>query len=305
MSADVTVEQHGAHVAVVCLHRPPNNYFDTALIEDVAAAYEELDRSGWCRAVVLASEGRHFCAGLDFAGNAGQDIAALYAAALRLFAAPLPVVAAVQGAAIGGGCGLALSADFRVATAQSRFSANFARLGFHHGFALTVTLPAVVGRQAAADLLLTGRRVGGEEALALGLCDRLADDDDLLAQAIAYAAELAASGPLAVRAIRATLRARPGGGGPAGHGARVRRADPAARHGRLRRRRARRGGATRPVLPRGVGVRGPAAHELNTSFTWDDTRARSAPSRRSRPASTTNSASSCWRTRSTATRWRR
>ncbi len=158
--ADVTVEQHGEHVAVVCLHRPPNNYFDTALIREVAAAYEALEGSGWCRAIVLASEGRHFCAGLDFAANAGQDIGALYREALRLFAAPLPVVAAVQGAAIGGGCGLALSADFRVATAESRFSANFARLGFHHGFALTVTLPAAVGRQAAADLLLTGRRVG-------------------------------------------------------------------------------------------------------------------------------------------------
>ena len=202
----VTVERHGAHVGVVCLHRPPNNYFDTGLVEDVATAYEELDGSGWCRAVVLASEGRHFCAGLDFVGNAGQDIAALYRAALRLFAAPLPVVAAVQGAAIGGGCGLALSADFRVATPQSRFSANFARLGFHHGFALSVTLPAVVGRQAAADLLYTGRRVGGEEALALGLCDRLAAAGDLLAHAVGYADELAASGPLAVRSIRATLR---------------------------------------------------------------------------------------------------
>ena len=203
---DVTVEQHGAYVGVVTLQRPPNNYFDTGLIEDIAAAYEALDGSGWCRAIVLASKGRHFCAGLDFAGNAGQDIAALYRAALRLFAAPLPVVAAVQGAAIGGGCGLALAADFRVATAKSRFSANFARLGFHHGFALTVTLPAAVGRQAAADLLLTGRRVGGEQALALGLCDRLVDEDDLLAQAAAYADELAAAGPLAVRSIRATLR---------------------------------------------------------------------------------------------------
>ena len=135
-ASDVTVEQHGAHVGVVCLHRPPNNYFDTALVEAVAAAYEELDASGWCRAVVLASEGRHFCAGLDFAGNAGQDIAALYfAPPCDSSAAPLPVVAAVQGAAIGGGCGLALSADFRVATPQTRFSANFARLGFHHGFA--------------------------------------------------------------------------------------------------------------------------------------------------------------------------
>jgi enoyl-CoA hydratase/carnithine racemase len=116
------------------------------------------------------------------------------------------VVAAVQGAAIGGGCGLALSADFRVASAQSRFSANFSRLGFHHGFALTVTLPAVVGAQAAADLLLTGRRVGGEEALRLGLCDRLATEGEVRIGAVDYANELAAAGPLAVRAIRATLR---------------------------------------------------------------------------------------------------
>lgn len=203
---DVTVERQGAHVAVVCLHRSPNNYFDTALIDAVAKAYDELNGSGWCRAIVLASEGRHFCAGLDFAANAGQDIAGLYRAALRLFAAPLPVVAAVQGAAIGGGCGLALSADFRVATPRTRFSANFSRLGFHHGFALSVTLPAVVGRQAATDLLLTGRRVSGEEALVLGLCDRLVDEGDLRAQALAYAGELAAAGPLAVRSIRATLR---------------------------------------------------------------------------------------------------
>jgi enoyl-CoA hydratase/carnithine racemase len=114
----------------------------------------------------------------------------------------------VQGAAIGGGCGLALSADFRVATPGSRFSANFARLGFHHGFALTVTLPATVGRQAAADLLLTGRRVGGADALGLGLCDRLAGDGEgaLMGEALDYAGEIAASGPLAVRSIRATLR---------------------------------------------------------------------------------------------------
>jgi enoyl-CoA hydratase/carnithine racemase len=208
VSDSVYVEQHGEHVGVVRLHRPPNNYFDTALLHEVADAYEELDRTRWCRAIVLGADGKHFCAGLDFDQNAGQDIAELYRQALRLFAAPLPVVAAVQGAAIGGGLGLALSADFRVATAGSRFSANFSRLGFHHGFALTVTLPAVVGRQAAADLLLTGRRIGGEEAFALGLCDRLAGDaeGDLMTDALAYAGELAGSGPLAVRAIRATLR---------------------------------------------------------------------------------------------------
>src|SRR3984957_10401224 len=205
-SSDVTIERQGEHVAVVCMHRPPNNYFDTALVAAVASAYEELDTARWCRAIVLATEGKHSCAGLDFAGNAGQDIAALYAQARRLFAAPLPVVAAVQGAAIGGGCGLALSADFRVAAPSSRFSANFARLGFHHGFALSVTLPRVVGEQAAADLLFTGRRIGGAAAHELGLCDLLCDEAELLDRATQRANEIAGSGPLAVRAIRATLR---------------------------------------------------------------------------------------------------
>ncbi len=160
------------------------------------------------RAIVLSSEGRHFCAGLDFATSSTADIPSLYGAALRLFTAPLPVVAAVQGAAIGGGCGLALSADFRVAAHEARFCTNFARIGFHHGFALSATLPAAVGQQAAADLLLTGRRVPGDEALVMGLCDRLVAGDELIAAAISYATELAEGAPLAVRAIRATLRRR-------------------------------------------------------------------------------------------------
>jgi enoyl-CoA hydratase/carnithine racemase len=204
--SDVTVEETGHGVAVVCMHRPPNNFFDTGVLHELATAYEEMAAGRTCRAIVLAAEGKHFCAGLDFAANADQDIAALYRNALRLFAAPLPVVAAVQGGAIGGGCGLALSADFRLATAGSRFSTNFSQLGFHHGFALTVTLPAVVGRQAAADLLFTGRRVAGAEALELGLCDRLVSEDELLDAAIAFAGAIASSGPLAVRSIRATLR---------------------------------------------------------------------------------------------------
>ena len=218
--SDVTVEREGEHVAVVCLHRPPNNYFDTALVAAVASAYEELDAAGWCRAIVLAAEGKHFCAGLDFAGNAGQDIAELYDQARRLFAAPLPVVAAVQGAAIGGGCGLALSADFRVAAPSSRFSANFARLGFHHGFALSVTLPAAIGRQAAADLLLTGRRVGGEEALALGLCDRLAPEgeSELRGAAAGLRRPAGRLGPARHPGHPGHPAPGPGGGGPGRHG---------------------------------------------------------------------------------------
>src|SRR5262249_15777036 len=109
-------------------------------------------------------------------------------------------------AAVGGGLGLALSADFRVASPETRFWANFARLGFHHGFAITLTLPALVGQQAARELLYTARRVRGEEAQTLGLCDRLVPPEQIRAEAHALAAEIAASAPLAVRSIRQTLR---------------------------------------------------------------------------------------------------
>ena len=204
--SDVSVELADDFVATVELHRPPNNFFDVALISAIADAYEEL-QAGPCRAIVLCSEGRHFCAGADLTSGTERTVGELYGQALRLFEAELPVVAAVTGAAIGGGLGLALSADFRVASAESRCAANFSRLGFHHGFGLTVTLPDAVGQQAASSLLYTGRRIGGAEALAIGLCDRLADTtDDVLAEARAMAVELASAAPLSVRAIRATLR---------------------------------------------------------------------------------------------------
>jgi 2-(1,2-epoxy-1,2-dihydrophenyl)acetyl-CoA isomerase len=206
--SDVTVTIDDEHVATVEIHRPPANYFDAALIRELGDAYEALDADPGARTIVLCSEGKHFCAGANFgaAASPADEPRLLYREALRLFAAATPVVAAVQGAAVGGGLGLALSADFRVASPGSRLSANFARLGFHHGFALSVTLPALAGQQTALDLLLTGRRVPGEEARSLGLCDRLVDDAEIRTDAHALAAELAQSAPLAVRSIRATLR---------------------------------------------------------------------------------------------------
>jgi enoyl-CoA hydratase/carnithine racemase len=205
-SGDVAVSVGDDFVATVEIQRPPNNFFDVALVSALADAYEALARSGDCRAIVLCSAGKHFCAGADFSGASEQGGAALYRQAARVFAAPLPVVAAVQGAAVGGGLGLACSADFRVASPEARFAANFAQLGFHHGFALSVTLPHIVGPQHALDLLYTGRRIGGEEAAGIGLCDRLVDGNALRAEAHGLAAAIATSAPLAVRSIRATMR---------------------------------------------------------------------------------------------------
>ena len=205
MSEEISIRPASDHVALVEFSRPPHNYFDAALIEAIADAYEQLDSEGSCRAIVLCSEGKNFCAGANFAGPNPAE-GPLYEHAVRLFAGALPVVAAIQGAAVGGGLGVALSADFRVASRGSRFSANFARLGIHHGFGVTVTLPLVVGHQRAIELLYTGVRLPGEQAHAIGLCDRLVASDRLREDAIAFAEEIAVSSPLAVRAIRQTMR---------------------------------------------------------------------------------------------------
>jgi enoyl-CoA hydratase/carnithine racemase len=209
VSPELTVALGDDHVATLEFNRPPSNYFSVGLISQIADACDELAADGRCRAIVLCSAGRVFCAGADFGGAhavGAPDGTHLYDHAVRLFRQPLPVIAAVQGAAIGGGLGLAMAADFRVAVPEARFAANFALLGIHHGFALTVTLPAAIGQQAAMDLLYTGRRVGGEEAHALGLADRLATPGQAREQAHALAAQIAASAPLAIRSIRATMR---------------------------------------------------------------------------------------------------
>jgi 2-(1,2-epoxy-1,2-dihydrophenyl)acetyl-CoA isomerase len=205
MSNEVSIRSASDHVSLVEINRPPHNYFDAALIRQIADAYQELEDGGSCRAIVLCSEGKNFCAGANFHGTnpAGDD---LYEQAARLFSGSLPVVAAVQGAAVGGGLGVALSTDFRVASPDSRFSANFARLGIHHGFGITVTLPLVVGHQRAIEMLYTGVRLRGEDAHRIGLCDRLVASERLRDEAVALADEIATSSPLAVRAIRRTMR---------------------------------------------------------------------------------------------------
>src|SRR5438309_4066677 len=132
---DASVRQDG-HVALIEIHRPPHNYFDARLIQDLAEVFEAMDSDLDCRALVLASEGKSFCAGANFnatAAGVGDEVASttshLYQNAIRLFACAKPIVVAIQGAAIGGGLGLALVADFRVVLPDARFGANFVKLG--------------------------------------------------------------------------------------------------------------------------------------------------------------------------------
>ena len=207
--------QFTGHVAVLEMQRPPFNFFDAALIGSIADALEYLDGVDECRAVVLAAQGKAFSAGANFQAASGQALFddgsaqaadSLYRNAVRLFRTRKPVVAAIQGAAIGGGMGLALAADFRVVCEHSRFSANFVKLGVHAGFGISYVLPRIVGRQNASLILYTGRRVGPDEALAMGLADVLTGSEQLRDAAIALASEIAEGAPLAVESTRATLR---------------------------------------------------------------------------------------------------
>ncbi|MBL4802119.1 MAG: enoyl-CoA hydratase/isomerase family protein [Emcibacter sp.] len=200
----ITSRKEGA-VAVIEFSRPPLNFFSVGLLREIVDAFEEADQQDDIRAIVLSSAGKNFCAGADLAGES-SDPFELYEQAERLFSIRKPSIVAIQGAAIGGGLGLAVAADFRVVTPKSKLSANFVKLGMHPGFALTHTLPRLLGPQTASLLLLTGRRVSGEEALRIGLADAVADPENLLASAISLAAEIAENAPLAVESTRAALR---------------------------------------------------------------------------------------------------
>ncbi|MFJ4289034.1 enoyl-CoA hydratase/isomerase family protein [Cupriavidus sp. NPDC089707] len=208
--ADAVRVSRRGDVAQVTLCRPPHNHIDIDAVTALAEALEALDRDDQCRAVVLAAEGKSFCAGADLAARepgVKRDPSPFYRQAMRLFRTAKPIVAAVHGAAIGAGVGLALVADFRVTCPEARFSVNFNRLGFHPGFGLSLTLPRLIGEQRAAQLFYTGRRIDGETAVHVGLADELADAGQVVARAWALAEEIAASAPLAVESTRATLRA--------------------------------------------------------------------------------------------------
>lgn len=201
------------HVAILTFARPPHNFADLALIEAIGAAFTAADDDPEVRAIVLQSDGRIFCAGADLARDnpVSEDRPAgtrnpFYVAAARLFAVQTPVVAAIQGSAVGAGLGLALVADFRVAAPEARFVANFVALGFHPGFGISAVLERVIGRQRALLMNLTARRIKAEQAAEWGLVDLLVPADRLRAEALALAHEIAAGAPLAVRSTRATMR---------------------------------------------------------------------------------------------------
>ena len=220
MAEGLRTEVHG-NVGVVIMDRPPHNFLNFRQIHDIADALEEMQNDMSIRCAVLAADGRSFCAGADFAGDGvgggddevvgGDATLALYQGSGRLFDVTLPIVGAIQGPAVGGGLGLAMVPDIRITCPDARFSANFASLGIHQGFGMSVTLPQLLGPSRAAQVLYSAKRYKGEEAVAIGLADECVPSEQVRERALEVATEIAANAPLALRAIKSTLRLGLGG----------------------------------------------------------------------------------------------
>jgi enoyl-CoA hydratase/carnithine racemase len=203
-------------IATITLNRPENR---NSMTPDLMGAFREsvaraaADRS--LRVVLLTGRGTSFCAGADFRSASPPEprdewpdyerLYRTYEPFLEVFDLPMPTVAAMNGHAVGGGFGLALVCDLRIANREARYGANFARLGFHSGMAVSHLLPRIVGVPTAADLLFTGRLVSGAKAAAIGLVHEAVAPEEVLEVARQKAREVAACAPETVRLLKQSL----------------------------------------------------------------------------------------------------
>lgn len=206
---DISYVEHG-HVGVLTLNRPRVH---NALRHQSYAELTELIRTTTARALVITGSGRSFCSGDDvreiMGGGEGPAVTLapkLTEAADALLYTDIPIIAAVNGSALGWGVELALMADIRVAGRSARFGALQVKRGLCSDVAGLGILAQAVGRERAAELLLTGEVIDAERAERIGLVGRVIDDDQLLPAALALAERIAANPPLAVAAIKRGLR---------------------------------------------------------------------------------------------------
>ncbi|MER7197719.1 enoyl-CoA hydratase [Streptomyces sp. CB01635] len=199
-------------VGTIRLDRPPMNALDIATQDRIKELAEEASRRDDVRAVVVRGSDKAFAAGADIKEMQAMDHAAMIVRSRALqdsFTAvariPKPVVAAVTGYALGGGCELALCADFRIAADNAKLGQPEILLGLIPGAGGTQRLARLVGPSKAKDLIFTGRQVKAEEALAIGLVDRVVPAAEVYEQAHAWAAKLAQGPALALRAAKESI----------------------------------------------------------------------------------------------------
>lgn len=213
MSVGVTIERDEA-LGIVRLDRPEKlNAFDAEMAHAIADAIEELGGKPSIRVLVITGQGRGFCAGADIdtldelvASGNERDFQALLRAGERIVPVlrelDQPTIAAINGPAAGGGANLALACDLRIMADTASIGQTFTRIGLHPDWGGTYLLPRLVGVSRALDLMWTGRMVPAEEALAIGMVNRVVEAEAFQDEAIAWARSLAAAPPMAVVRIK-------------------------------------------------------------------------------------------------------
>ena len=202
------------HIATVTINRPEAlNALNSAVLSELDAAIDVLSRDDEVYVVILTGAGRSFVAGADIAemrgftavegkrfGVRGGGVF------LKLEQMEKPVIAAVNGFALGGGCELAMACDIRLASEKARFGQPEVGLGITPGFGGTQRLPRIIGQSRAMELILTGRTVKADEALAIGLVDAVYPADELMVKATELAEMICANAQIAVRQAKRCIR---------------------------------------------------------------------------------------------------
>lgn len=209
----ISLERRADGIALLSLNRPDaRNALTLAMVRELRGVLDELASDRDCRVIVLAGEGRGFCAGLDlkiavFGDEAARNtteamaLQELFAGTIaQLRRLPQPIVAAVQGAAVGAGFGIALAADIRIAGHSANFIIGAVKIGLSAGeCGISYHLPRLIGAGRAFEIMLTGRPIAAEEAMAIGLATRIVDDARLLDAALETAAAITANSPYSVK----------------------------------------------------------------------------------------------------------
>lgn len=211
MADPAVLYESNDYIATITLNRPDNrNSMTDDVLDGIVEAVATARADDSLRCVVITGKGKSFCAGADFKSgtqrrNAAVNLPpndrsfAMYQPFLSVLDIAVPVIGALNGHAIGGGMGLALVCDMRVANRDAKYGSNFTRLGLHPGMATTYLLPRIVGMTRAVELLLTGRIITGAEAAEIGLVNYAVDADEVLGKAMELAREVAGCAPIANR----------------------------------------------------------------------------------------------------------
>jgi enoyl-CoA hydratase/carnithine racemase len=207
MAYETLIVDREEAVAVITLNRPPANAISEALIGELNAALNDVHADGTVRAVVITGSGdRIFCGGADL-GSAfsGGDVEAFIrfgnAVMRKMERFSKPIIAAINGHAMGGGCEIAMACHLRLLKETARMGQTESNLGIIPGYGGTQRLPRLIGRTKALEFLLLGTQIPAQECLALGLVNRLCKEGETLSDAKALARQLARRAPLATAAI--------------------------------------------------------------------------------------------------------